>query len=141
MGCKLPASQSNTDVTPAKRTKAMAPRQPGICKNGAQNVTVDDHLRKRGKHRLYNNNGLLCYKVCGKMVDHLREDNIQHHLTTDPRHGNSARHVCCGAPHVLAPGFEGNNLSSFALVRHWPHVSLPKGALQCPRPTAAPAAP
>ena len=34
--------------------------------------------------------------------------------------GNRARHVHCVALHVLAPGFEGNILSSFTLVGREP---------------------
>ena len=69
-------------------------------------MTVDDRA-KWGKYGLYNNNGLLFCKPCGKEGDYLRNDSIQHHILTDLHDCNCARHVRCGAPYVLAPGYEG----------------------------------
>ena len=39
---------SNTDVTPAKRTKPIEPRQPGARKTDAKNVSVDERVKNWG---------------------------------------------------------------------------------------------
>ena len=61
----------------------MEPRQPGAWKHVAKKVTVDDRVAKWGKYALYSNNGLLFCKPCGKKVDYLRDESIQHHILTD----------------------------------------------------------
>jgi hypothetical protein len=45
-------------------------------------LTVDQRVEKFGKYGLYNNNGELYCKCCGKKVDQSREDSIRAHIVT-----------------------------------------------------------
>ena len=55
---------------------------------------------------LYDDNGKLYRKPCGKKMDETREDSLTKHITPGFHGVACAKHIRAGAKFVLAPGYE-----------------------------------
>ena len=84
------ASQSDGQKVRAKPSRPdtlKKAKQPRVLKN----ITVAQRVEKYGQYGLYNNNGRLYYKPCGKKMDETGEDSLTKHATS--------------GIHDVAPGF------------------------------------
>ena len=87
----------------AEKTRPGQPKEPRDRKHVVKHVTVDQRVDKYGKYGLYDNNGLLFCKCCGKQVDCHREDSIWSHAATPFHEQSCEKNMQAGAPFVLAP--------------------------------------
>ena len=69
-------------VKPGKSVKPVKPEPKNKARRTVKTVTVDDRVAKFGKYGLYNGNGVLMCRCCGKRVDYNREDTINSHITS-----------------------------------------------------------
>ena len=69
-GQKVRAKPLRPDtLTKAKQTRVL------------KRVTIAQRVEKYGKYGLYDNNGALYCKPCGKKMDEAREDSLTKHVT------------------------------------------------------------
>uniref|UniRef100_A0A7S4LKC2 DUF659 domain-containing protein n=1 Tax=Eutreptiella gymnastica TaxID=73025 RepID=A0A7S4LKC2_9EUGL len=92
-------------VKPGKSVKPVKPEPKNKARRTVKTVTIDDRVAKFGKYGLYNGNGVLLCRCCGKRVDYNREDTINSHITSQTHDKRCAAHIAEGAPYVLAPGY------------------------------------
>ena len=98
-------SQSNGQMVrlnPSRLDTLKKGKNPRVLKR----VTIAQRVEKYGKYGLYDNNGKLYCKPCGKKMDEAREDSLTRHVTSGIHDVACARHIRAGAKFVLAPGYE-----------------------------------
>ena len=101
---------SSSQVQQVKPGKPVKPEPKNKARRTVKTVRVDDCVAKFGKYGLYNGNGVLMCRCCGKRVDHNREDIINSHIMSQTHDKCCAAHIAEGAPYVLAPvTTNGNN--------------------------------
>ena len=100
-----PSTQSDGQKV---RTKPSRPdtlkkaRNPRVLKN----VTVAERVVKFGMYSLYDNNGKLYCKPCGKKMDETREDSLTKNVTSGFHDVACAKHTHASAKFALVPGYE-----------------------------------
>ena len=87
---KVPAKPSRPDTL--KKAK-----KPRVLKT----VTIAQRVEKYGKYGLYDNNGKLYCKPCGKKMDETREDSLTRHVISGIHDAACAKVICAGAQLVL----------------------------------------
>ena len=105
-------AESSTAATVSDGQKVRAkPSRPDTLKKAKQlrvlkKVAIAQRVEKYGKYGLYDNNGALYCKPCGKKMDETREDSLTKHVTSGIHDAVCANHIRAGAKFVLAAGYE-----------------------------------
>ena len=107
--CEVAESSTFAKESGAQK-KPTKPSRPDTLKKAKNSrvlktVTIAQRVEKYGKYGLYDNNGKLYCKPCGKKMDETREDSLTRHVISGIHDAACAKVIRAGAKLVLAPGY------------------------------------
>ena len=107
--CEVAESSTSAKESGAQKVRAK-PSRPDTLKKAKKprvlkTVTIAQRVEKYGKYGLYDNNGKLYCKPCGKKMDETQEDSLTRHVISGINDAACAKLICAGAQLVLAPGY------------------------------------
>ena len=107
--CEVAESSTSAKESGAQK-KPAKPSRPDTLKKAKnprvlKTVTIAQRVEKYGKYGLYDNNGKLYCKPCGKKMDETREASLTRHVISGIHDAACAKVIRAGAKLVLAPGY------------------------------------
>ena len=102
-------SSTSTKESGAQKVRAKPSRLDTLKKAEnplvLKNVAIAQRVENYGKYGLYDNNGKLYCKPCGKKMDETREDSLTRHVISGIHDAMCAKVIRADAQLVLAPGY------------------------------------